>query len=128
MQPDQRKRIGDAINGLKFSVKHLNYRTFTVSGLSNQTVQNQVIDIKEDGAKVQTTVLEYFKKKYPEFIRRFPPNLFLPCVKYGPRKRPNYCPIECVQLLSDEVYRPKLKPDQQGEVTRASSQQKPLER
>lgn len=120
--------LGEHIKGLKFGAKHLNFRTFTAIGVSQDTVNNQVIDIEEDGNKIRTTVAEYFKKKYPEFIKKYPLNQFLPCVKYGHRRAPKYIPIECVYMNADEVYRQKLKPIQQGEVTRTSSQQTPLDR
>lgn len=129
LRPSDQERISGAIKGFRFTVKHLKYhRTFTASGLGSSSVKNHAIEIEEDGVQVQTTVYEYFKKKYPEFLKRTPVNQFLPCVKYGSKKEPSYCPIECVQLISEVYPQQKLKPDQQGDVTRISSKQKPFER
>lgn len=119
-------RITEQIKGVKFAAKHLNFRTFTANGLTPETVKNQTFQEQEKTER--SNVYDYFCEKYPAYVKAYPLNKFLPCVKYGQTKRPNYIPIECVQLLSNEVYRPKLKPIQQGDVTRLSSQQKPLDR
>ena len=118
-------KISEQIKNVKFGAKHLNFRTFTATGLTQQTVEKQTFPDKE--TNTQITVYEYFSKTYPEFVKKYPLNKFLPCVKYNPRA-PKYIPIECVHLLPNEVYRAKLKAIQQGQVTRISSQQKPFER
>ena len=117
------RKIADAIKTLSFTSRHLSYfQAFSITGLTQRSVKD--VTFEESGK--ETTVLKYFQEKYPEFAQGFNQNL--PCVKYGPKKSPKFMPIECVKLLPNEEYSPKLKTEQQGKVTRISSQQKPVVR
>ena len=117
------RTIADAIKTLSFTSRHLSYvRAFSITGLTQRSVKDVEF---EEGSK-KTTVFKYFQEKYPEFAKGLNQNL--PCVKYGPKNKPKFMPIECVYLLPNEEYRPKLKADQQSNVTQLSSQQKPVVR
>ena len=127
MSPEKIQKISAELKGLSFTSRHLPYvRAFFITGVTDQPVKT--VNFQEEGKENKTTVLEYFKNKYPDFIRKQGFNENLPCVKYGPKRFPKFMPIECVELLADEQYRRKLNPVQQAYVTRACSQQSPVDR
>lgn len=112
-----KSQVEEQLKGLKFRLLHLNYNRNAIFGsFSSESVSRQRFNIEENGTKKQITVKEYYEKTYKEFCRRRPINPNNPCVQVGGRSNAKYYPIEVCELLSDEVYRRKLKPDLQGTI------------
>lgn len=122
-----KKKVEDLIKQMKFNPIHLPYkRPFIISGLSDKLISE--IKFSESDQDNQISVLDYYKKKYPEFCKKNPLNSKLPCVQVGKRQNAKFFPIEVVECLSNELFTSKLKPALQSKVTVTSSQQKPEER
>lgn len=120
----EKGQLEELIKGLKFRALHLNYsRTFIISGLSRDSVQRTQFTLDSDAGGQKTNVYDYFMKTYGPFCQRNRLNPNLPAIQVGGSRNAKYFPMEACELLVDEVYRRKLNPIQQGEVTRKSSQQ-----
>jgi eukaryotic translation initiation factor 2C len=126
-----RKMLETEIKGLKVQINHIPYKPkFTVHRFSQEPIDRVFFEeTKADGAKVRTSVFDYFNRTYAAWLQtsRIVLNANLPAVQIG-RDRPKYFPMEVCEVLEDQHSTKKLKAKLQAEMTRRAGQQNPQQR
>ncbi|XP_077490052.1 protein argonaute-2-like [Amblyomma americanum] len=102
LNTSQCSKLSKELKDLKVKVLHLNYpRKYKVAKVTHLTAQELSFPL-ENGQR--TTVADYFRSKFPRFMR-FP---HLPCIQSGTSQRPVYLPLEVCHIVEGQPYRKKL--------------------
>lgn len=116
LDASQCSKLSKELKDLKVKVLHLNYpRKYRVTKVTQQTAQ-ELSFLLEDGER--KTVADYFREKYPKFMR-FP---HLPCIQSGTLQRPVYLPLEACHIVEGQPYRKKLNESMTTQMIRRTAQ------
>ncbi|XP_075557125.1 protein argonaute-2-like isoform X2 [Dermacentor variabilis] len=109
-------KLSKELKDLKVRVLHLSYpRKYKVAKVTQLPAQELCFNLDE-GTK--TNVAEYFRQKYPKYMRF--PNL--PCIQAGTPNRPVYLPLEACHIVEGQPYRKKLSESMTTEMIRRTAQ------
>lgn len=116
LSASQCTKLSKELKDLKVRVLHLTYpRKYKVAKVTQLSAQELKFEL--DGG-VKTTVAEYFRQKYPKYMR-FP---HLPCIQAGTPARPVYLPLEACHIVEAQPYRKKLSETMTSEMIKRTAQ------
>lgn len=109
-------KLSKELKDLKVRVMHLPYpRKYKVAKVTHLAANQLKFEL--DGGVV-TTVAEYFRQKYPNFMR-YP---HLPCIQAGTASRPVYLPLEACHIVEGQPYKKKLSETMTAEMIKRTAQ------
>ncbi|KAL1482935.1 hypothetical protein MTO96_013348 [Rhipicephalus appendiculatus] len=116
LSASQCTKLSKELKDVKVRVLHLTYpRKYKVAKVTQLSAQELKFEL--DGG-VRTTVAEYFRQKYPKFMR-YP---HLPCIQAGTPARPVYLPLEACHIVEGQPYRKKLSETMTSEMIKRTAQ------
>ncbi|XP_049523406.1 protein argonaute-2-like isoform X2 [Dermacentor silvarum] len=109
-------KLSKELKDLRVRVLHLSYpRKYKVAKVTQLSAQELNFNLD---AGTKTNVAEYFRQKYPKYMRY--PNL--PCIQAGTPNRPVYLPLEACHIVEGQPYRKKLSESMTTEMIRRTAQ------
>lgn len=109
-------KLSKELKDLRVRVLHLSYpRKYKVTKVTQLSAGELTFSL--DGG-VKTNVADYFREKYPKYMRY--PNL--PCIQAGTLNRPVYLPLEACHIVEGQPYRKKLSETMTSEMIKRTAQ------